>query len=63
MITTKRYDYVHIDRISEHPDVRNHRPVEKVAEFLDRSVSWLEEINRYAPGRPREVRDLFAAAD
>lgn len=161
MITTKRYDYVQIDRISAHPDVQNHRPVdpgkvdhyfediqkhglleplvvwernqgeyflvggfhriaamrrirganpghfdrvdvrvvagdpddmralnlklnadrldtkitdffntivhlnnvnwpvEKVAEFLDKSVSWVEEIIRYAPIMPREVRDLL----
>lgn len=37
MITTKRYDYVQIDRISEHPDVRNHRPVDpgKVDHYFD----------------------------
>ncbi len=37
MITTKRYDYVQIDRISEHPDVRNHRPVDpgKVGHYFE----------------------------
>jgi ParB family transcriptional regulator, chromosome partitioning protein len=161
MITTKRYDYVQIDRISEHPDVRNHRPVdpgkvdhyfadiqkhglleplvvwernhgefflvggfhriaamrgirqanpghfdqvdvrvvggdvddmralnlklnsdrldtkitdyfdtivhltnvnwplEKIAEFLDKSASWVEEIVRFAPIMPREIRELL----
>lgn len=163
MITTKRYDYVSIEQISEHPDVRNHRPVDpakvdhyfediqqhglleplvvwernggeyflvggfhriaamrrireanpghfdqvdvrvvagdpddmralnlklnadrldikitdyfhtivhlnnvnwpvdKVAAFLDKSVSWVEEIIRYAPGMPAEVFELLEA--
>lgn len=37
MITTKRYDYVAIDGIHEHPDVCNHRPVDphKVNHYFD----------------------------
>ena len=34
-------------------------PVAKVAEFLDKSVSWVEEIIRYAPVMPAEVRGLL----
>lgn len=35
-------------------------PREKIAAFLDRSVSWIGEIIRFAPGMPTKVRELLA---
>jgi ParB family transcriptional regulator, chromosome partitioning protein len=34
-------------------------PTEKIAEFLDRSPTWIEEIIRYAPSMPMEIRKLL----
>jgi ParB family chromosome partitioning protein len=36
---------------------------EKIAAFLDRSVSWIGEIIRFAPGMPAKVREQLAAGE
>lgn len=34
--------------------------VERIAEFLDKSVSWIQEILRYAPAMPEQIRCLLS---